>query len=112
MQGRCWPWLFKRQRLGAHLFTWTPPSLAETKTFRQDGHGLRRFGRSGHHASPIAGVVLVAVAVFLIVPIAMRAKTQISRAWKTWCHDELMVDGKPFLMLAGELHNSSSSSLE
>ena len=25
---------------------------------------------------------------------------------------QLMVDGKPFLMLAGELHNSSSSSTE
>src|SRR5450432_1952777 len=25
---------------------------------------------------------------------------------------QLIVDGKPFLMLAGELHNSSSSSLE
>jgi len=61
----------------------------------------------------LLALVLVAVAVFLIVPIAMRAQdANQPRLEKRGVTTQLMVDGKPFLMLAGELHNSSSSSLE
>ena len=53
------------------------------------------------------------VAAFVVVPIAICAQdANLPHLEKRGAATQLMVDGKPFLMLAAELHNSSSSSLE
>jgi Domain of unknown function (DUF5597)/Beta-galactosidase len=53
------------------------------------------------------------VAAFLVIPIATSAQeVNLPHLEKRGVTTQLMVDGKPFLMLAGEIHNSSSSSLE
>jgi beta-galactosidase GanA len=55
----------------------------------------------------------ISVAAFLVVPIASCAQdVNLPRLEKRGVVTQLVVDGKPFLMLAGELYNSSSSSLE
>jgi beta-galactosidase GanA len=55
----------------------------------------------------------ISVAVFLFAAIAARAQdARPPRLEKRGLTTQLIVDGRPFLMLAGELHNSSSSSLE
>jgi hypothetical protein len=55
----------------------------------------------------------VSIAVFLVAPIAICAQdANLPHLEKRGFTTQLVVDGKPFLMLAGELHNSSSSSLE
>ena len=57
--------------------------------------------------------VVVLFCVFLVTPIAIWAQdTDLPRLEKRGAATQLIVDGKPFLMLGGELHNSSSSSLE
>jgi beta-galactosidase GanA len=57
--------------------------------------------------------IVISVAVFLVAPIATCAQdANLPRLEKRGVTTQLVVDGKPFLMLAGELHNSSSSSLE
>ncbi len=57
--------------------------------------------------------VAVSVAAFLVVPIAICAQdANLPHLEQRGVTLQLVVDGKPFLMLAGELHNSSSSSLE
>ncbi len=57
--------------------------------------------------------VAISVAAFLIFPFATCAQdANLPRLEKRGVTTQLVVDGKPFLMLAGELHNSSSSSLE
>ena len=64
------------------------------------------------HARLLA-LIVVAIAVPLIAPISIRAQdANLPRLEKRGLTTQLIVDGKPFLMLAGELHNSSSSSLE
>ncbi|MGB6386903.1 MAG: DUF5597 domain-containing protein [Terriglobales bacterium] len=62
-------------------------------------------------------VVFIFAAIFvaasLITPIPICAQdASLPRLEKRGVTTQLMVGGKPFLMLAGELHNSSSSSLE
>src|SRR5258708_34822874 len=57
--------------------------------------------------------VAISVAAFLVVPIAICAQdANLPHLEQRGVTLQLVVDGKPFLMLAGELHNSSSSSLE
>ena len=61
----------------------------------------------------LLALIVVAIAVPLIAPISIRAQdANLPRLEKRGLTTQLIVDGKPFLMLAGELHNSSSSSLE
>lgn len=56
---------------------------------------------------------VISVVAFLFTPITTSAQDASSpRLEKRGATTQLIVDGKPFLMLAGELHNSSSSSLE
>ena len=53
------------------------------------------------------------VVAFFAVPIAISAQdTNLPHLEKRGTATQFVVDGKPFLMLAGEIHNSSSSSLE
>ena len=55
----------------------------------------------------------ISVAAFLVIPITTYAQeTSLPHLEKRGVTTQLVVDGKPFLMLAGEIHNSSSSSLE
>src|SRR4030042_1090513 len=62
--------------------------------------------------------ILVISAVFLLLLSANRAGANLSgtahtpQLNKKGPATQLIMDGKPFLMLAGELHNSSASSLE
>jgi beta-galactosidase GanA len=58
-------------------------------------------------------VVVISVTACLAGPIAECAQdANLPHLEKRGLTTQLVVDGKPFLMLAGELHNSSSSSLE
>jgi beta-galactosidase GanA len=55
----------------------------------------------------------IPVALFLIVPFSIRPQElDLPHLEKRGVTTQLIVDGKPFLMLGGELFNSSSSSLE
>ncbi|MGA9245385.1 MAG: beta-galactosidase, partial [Silvibacterium sp.] len=56
---------------------------------------------------PIASTLLV-----LTTSVLPAQETAAPHLEKRGVTTQLIVDGKPFLMLAGELHNSSSSSLE
>ena len=57
--------------------------------------------------------VAVVVGMFLVSPGAVNAQdANVPRLEKRGAVTQLIVEGKPFLMLGGELHNSSSSSLE
>ena len=57
--------------------------------------------------------IAMSVASFLFAAISTCAQdANLPRLEKRGVTTQLIVDGKPFLMLAGELHNSSSSSLE
>ncbi|MCC7173755.1 MAG: DUF5597 domain-containing protein [Bryobacterales bacterium] len=60
----------------------------------------------------IAGVSAITALVVLISCSQTRPVSEVPRLQKQGTATQLIVDGKPFLMLAGELHNSSSSSLE
>lgn len=55
--------------------------------------------------------ILLCFAVSVLLPSA-RVGAEIPRLEKNGTATQLLVDGRPFVMLAGELHNSSASSLE
>jgi hypothetical protein len=55
--------------------------------------------------------VLLCVAVFVLLS-SVLAGAEIPRLAKKDAATQLLVDGRPFVMLAGELHNSSASSLQ
>src|SRR5262249_52091757 len=60
-------------------------------------------------------ICLSILACIILAPVAVRAQTEngsIPHFRKQGNATQLIVDGKPFLVLAGELGNSSSSSLE
>jgi hypothetical protein len=63
--------------------------------------------------SRLLTLVALSGAAFLLFPVATCAQdASLPHLEKRGVTTQLIVDGKPFLMLAGELHNSSSSSLE
>ena len=47
-----------------------------------------------------------------IIPMALAAQTQLPQIKQNGAIKQMFVDGKPFIMLSGELHNSSASSIE
>ncbi len=61
----------------------------------------------GFRADVVVGMLLVSGGA-----VCARAQTPAPHLEKRGLATQLIVDGKPFLMLGGELHNSSSSSLE
>jgi hypothetical protein len=59
------------------------------------------------------GLALATLAILALTPIAATAQdTSASYLEKRGTVTRLIVDGNPFVMLGGELHNSSSSSFE
>ncbi len=56
--------------------------------------------------------ILAALVILFSVATMVAANDSISHLEKHGTATQLMVDGRPFLMLGGELHNSSSSSLD
>ena len=61
---------------------------------------------------PILALVLVPAALQAQSQPAAKASTPLPRIAQNGAVKQMFVDGKPFLMLAGELHNSSASSVE
>jgi len=55
---------------------------------------------------------LIALILLSVVPVLTAAAAPLPELKKNGAVTQLFVDGKPFIMLAGELHNSSASSVE
>src|SRR5687767_9050228 len=85
------------------------------------GAGVRRLGRGTVFAEPMHAfasirrvktlVIVLATLAAALAP-AMTAHAAPPRLAKQGSTQQLIVDGKPFLILGGELGNSSSSSAE
>jgi len=61
--------------------------------------------------SKIKHAVLISIYLLGVAVVTLQAQTQIPHLQRQGTATQLVVDGQPFLILGGELHNSSSSSL-
>jgi len=52
------------------------------------------------------------IVILVLIPVFLAAQTQLPQIKQNGAVKQLFVDGKPFIMLSGELHNSSASSIE
>jgi len=58
-------------------------------------------------------VFLCSITSFFLLPVGLNLNAQsLPKLQKQGTATQLIVDGKPYLMLAGELHNSSCSNIE